>query len=181
MERRISLLPVLAINFLGTLGLSIVIPFMVFLVTRLGGNGLLYGILTAAYPAFQLVGAPVLGRWSDLYGRRKILLLSEAGTLAGWGFFILGTLLPITVFYRSASGSFALTLPFLFLFLGRAVDGITGGNISVAYAYVADVTPEDERNRAFGRMAVSSNLGFVVGPQWWSPLPPRWSSSPCSR
>src|SRR5438067_8375353 len=67
MGRRISLFPVLAINFLGTLGLSIVIPFMVFLVTRLGGNGLLYGVLSAAYPAFQLVGAPVLGRWSDLY------------------------------------------------------------------------------------------------------------------
>ena len=52
----------------------------------------------------------------------------------------------------------------LILFLARAVDGLTGGNISVAYAYVADVTPEDERNRSFGRMAVSSNLGFVVGP-----------------
>jgi len=158
---------VLAINFLGTLGLSIVIPFMVYLVTGLGGNGLLYGVLSAAYPASQLIGAPVLGRWSDLYGRRKILLLSEAGTLAGWGLFILGTFLPITVLYRSAGGNlgpFAITVPFVVLFLARAVDGLTGGNVSVANAYVADVTPPEGRNRSFGKLAISSNLGFVIGP-----------------
>jgi MFS family permease len=166
-EQAGSLAPVLVINFLGTFGLSIVLPFMVFLVTRMGGNGLLYGVLSAAYPAFQLVGAPVLGRWSDLYGRRKVLFLSEAGTLVGWGLFILGTLLPVTVLYRSTGGSlgdFALTVPFVVLFLARAVDGLTGGNMSVANAWVADVTPPEGRNRAFGRMAISSNLGFVIGP-----------------
>jgi MFS family permease len=166
-ERGISLTPVLAINFLGSFGLSIVLPFMVYLVTRLGGNGLLYGLLSAAYPAAQLVGAPVLGRWSDLFGRRKILLLSEAGTLAGWGIFIVGSFLPATVLFRSTGGrlgAFAVTVPFVVLVLARAVDGLTGANVSVANAYVADVTPEEGRNRSYGKMAISQNLGFVAGP-----------------
>jgi len=90
----ISLYPILAVNFVGTLGYSIILPFLVFLVTRLGGNALIYGIMGATYPAFQLVGAPILGRWSDLYGRRKILLLSQTGTLASWFIFLLALFSP---------------------------------------------------------------------------------------
>jgi MFS transporter, DHA1 family, tetracycline resistance protein len=56
-----SLLPLLLITFIGTFGFSIVLPFLVFLVTDLGGNAIIYGILTATYPAFQLIGAPILG------------------------------------------------------------------------------------------------------------------------
>ncbi|MDQ1275189.1 MAG: hypothetical protein QG610_762, partial [Euryarchaeota archaeon] len=78
---KISLLPLLTVNFIGTLGFSIVLPFLVFLVNRLGGNAFIYGLASSMYPAFQLVGAPVLGRWSDIYGRKKILLLSQIGTL----------------------------------------------------------------------------------------------------
>ncbi|MDW7732486.1 MAG: MFS transporter, partial [Methanolobus sp.] len=74
--RNISIYPILTVNFIGTLGLSLVLPFLVFLVTEFEGNAFVYGILASMYPAFQLIGAPLLGKWSDIYGRKKILLLS---------------------------------------------------------------------------------------------------------
>ena len=83
-----SLLPILSINFVGTLGFSIVLPFLVFLVTKWGGNAVIYGLMGATYSAFQLIGAPILGRWSDRYGRRKILLVSQLGTLISWMIFL---------------------------------------------------------------------------------------------
>jgi len=70
-----QLFPLLLVNFIGTLGFSIVLPFLVFLVKDFGGNAIVFGMLSATYPAFQLIGAPILGRWSDVYGRKRILLL----------------------------------------------------------------------------------------------------------
>jgi MFS transporter, DHA1 family, tetracycline resistance protein len=166
-KERISILPLLLINFVGTLGFSIVLPFMVFLVTDFGGNALVYGILSATYPAFQLIGAPLLGRWSDLYGRRKILLLSHLGTLAGWIIFFVALFLPVSDLFKVNSaiiGTFVITLPLAVLFLARAVDGLTGGNVSVADAYVADISSDENRSRNFGKMGMASNLGFVIGP-----------------
>jgi DHA1 family tetracycline resistance protein-like MFS transporter len=162
-----SLLPLLLITFTGTLGFSIVLPFLVFLVTELGGNAIVYGILTATYPAFQLIGAPILGRWSDIYGRKKILLLSHGGTLAGWIVFLVALFLPVlNLFSIDASiiGTFAITIPLAALFLARAIDGLTGGNVSVADAYVADISSDENRSKNFGKIAISSNLGFIVGP-----------------
>jgi MFS transporter, DHA1 family, tetracycline resistance protein len=162
-----SLLPLLLINFIGTLGFSIVLPFLVFLVIDLGGNAIVYGILSAMYPAFQLIGAPILGRWSDIYGRKKILLLSHGGTLAGWMIFLIALFLPVYNLFNIDStiiGTFAITLPLVTLFLARAIDGLTGGNVSVADAYVADISSDEDRSKNFGKMAISSNLGFIVGP-----------------
>ncbi|MFL6485901.1 MAG: MFS transporter [Nitrososphaera sp.] len=162
-----SLFPLLLINFIGTLGFSIVLPFLVFLVVDLGGNAIVYGILSATYPAFQLIGAPILGRWSDIYGRKRILLLSHGGTLAGWIIFLVALFLPVNNLFRVDSTiiwSFAITLPLVALFLARAVDGLTGGNVSVADAYVADISSDENRSKNFGKMAISSNLGFIVGP-----------------
>src|ERR687896_1645328 len=162
-----SLLPLMLITFIGTLGFSIVLPFLVFLVTDLGGNAIVYGILTATYPAFQLIGAPILGRWSDTYGRKKILLLSHAGTLAGWIIFLVALFLPVNNLLNidiMVIGTFAITLPLAVLFLARAVDGLTGGNVSVADAYVADISSDENRSKNFGKIAISSNLGFIVGP-----------------
>jgi MFS family permease len=151
----------------GTLGFSIVLPFLVYLVTRWGGNALIYGVVGATYSVFQLIGAPILGRWSDRFGRRKILLLSQLGTLASWALFVTAFALPTAPLARFDSGilgAFAVTLPLLVVFLARALDGLTGGNVSVANAYLADITPEDQRSANFGKMAVSSGLGFILGP-----------------
>ena len=95
-EKKISLTPVLMVNFIGAMGFSIVLPFLVFLVARMGGNALIYGLVGATYPVFQFIGAPILGRWSDRYGRRKILLLSQAGTLLSWLIFSIALFIPIT-------------------------------------------------------------------------------------
>ena len=166
-NKQIPLYPLLLINFIGTLGFSIVLPFLVFLVIDFGGNAIIYGILAAVYPAFQLIGAPILGRWSDIYGRKKVLLVSNGGTLIGWIFFIFALFLPVENLFSidsSLFGTFAITLPLLVLFFARAIDGITGGNISVANAYLADISTDENRSKNFGKMAVSSNLGFIVGP-----------------
>jgi MFS transporter, DHA1 family, tetracycline resistance protein len=162
-----SLFPILLVNFVGTLGFSIVLPFLVFLVMKFGGNAIVYGLLAATYPAFQLIGAPLLGRWSDIFGRKKVLLLSNVGTSVGWILFLFALSLPseksfsIDIYFL---GTFVINIPLLVLFLARAIDGITGGNISIANAYLADLSSDRTRSKNFGKMAISSNLGFILGP-----------------
>ncbi|MGN6350922.1 MAG: MFS transporter [Candidatus Nitrosocosmicus sp.] len=166
-NKQISLFPLLLSNFIGTISYSIVLPFLVFLVIGFGGNSLIYGIVSAIYPAFQLIGAPVLGRWSDIYGRKKILLLSNGGTLVGWIIFLSALFLPVwhvISINSSILGSFIITIPLMVLFAARALDGITGGNISVANAYLADVSEDKDRSKNFGKLSISANLGFIVGP-----------------
>jgi MFS family permease len=162
-----SIYPILAVNFVGTLGFSIVLPFLVFLVTRFGGNALIYGLMGATYSVFQLLGAPVLGRWSDRYGRRRILLLSQLGTLFSWGIFLVALWLlawSLLEVHSALFGAFTLTVTLVVLFFARALDGLTGGNVSVANAYLADVSDDTNRSTNFGKMAVSANLGFILGP-----------------
>ncbi|HET7643133.1 MAG TPA: MFS transporter, partial [Nitrososphaeraceae archaeon] len=166
-SNHISLYPLLLSNFIGTLGFSIVLPFLVFLVINFGGNAIVYGILAAVYPTFQLIGAPILGRWSDIYGRKKVLLISHGGTLIGWIFFLFALVLPVQNLFSinfSLIGTIVITLPLLVLFFARLIDGITGGNISVANAYLADISSDQNRSKNFGKMAISSNLGFIIGP-----------------
>ncbi|MGI8833489.1 MAG: MFS transporter [Nitrososphaeraceae archaeon] len=90
-----SLFPILLVNFVSTLGFSIVSPFLFFLVMKFGGDAIVYGLLAATYPAFQLIGAPLLGRWSDIFRRKKVLLLSNVGTSVGWVLFLFALFLPI--------------------------------------------------------------------------------------
>jgi DHA1 family tetracycline resistance protein-like MFS transporter len=156
--------PILAIHFLGTLGFSLAIPFLVFIVTDLGGASWTYGLVGATYSAFQLFGAPLLGRWSDRTGRRPVLVASQVGTFVAWLVFLGALSLPVTGITELAGAT--LTLPLLLIFAARALDGATGGNISVANAYVADLTRENPEVRqvAFGRMGMAASLGFVIGP-----------------
>lgn len=162
-----SLFPILLVNFVGTLGFSIVLPFLVFLVMKFGGDAIVYGLLAATYPAFQLIGSPILGKWSDIYGRKKVLLLSNVGTSVGWMLFLFALFLPTEktfTIHITLLGTFVVVVPLLILFIARAVDGITGGNISIANAYLADLSSDTTRSKNFGKMAMSSNLGFILGP-----------------
>jgi MFS transporter, DHA1 family, tetracycline resistance protein len=166
-QKTIPLFPILLVNFIGMLGFSIVLPFLVFLVTDFGGNAFIYGLVGSMYPGFQLIGAPILGRLSDKYGRRKILLVSQAGTLLSWVVFFIAFFVPaepIWAFESAITGSFSLSWPLIIIFFARGFDGLTGGNIAVANAYLADITPPEKRNVNFGKMGISFSLGFIVGP-----------------
>ena len=90
---------------------------------KFGGNAIVYGLLAATYPAFQLIGSPLLGKWSDTYGRKKILLLSNIGTSIGWLIFLFALFLPSEEsfnIYIPFLGTFVVIVPLLLLFLARA-------------------------------------------------------------
>ncbi|MEM1260520.1 MAG: MFS transporter [Bacteroidota bacterium] len=162
-----KIFPILLVNFIGILGYSIVIPILIFIVTDYGGNGFIYGILGAMYPFFQFIGAPILGRLSDKIGRKRVLVISQLGTFVAWALFLLAFLLPETTLWSQDSeftGNYVMTLPLLVIFIARIFDGFTGGNISVANAYLSDISTDEDRNTNFGKMGSSTSLGFVLGP-----------------
>jgi len=139
------ILPILVIVLVDLLGLSIIIPLLPLYATRYGASPITIGILQATYPFMQFIGAPVLGRLSDRFGRKPILLASQFGTLLG--FILLG---------------FAHTLPLLFL--SRIIDGLSGGNISTAQAAISDSTTEKTRTHGLGLIGAAFGVGFILGP-----------------
>jgi DHA1 family tetracycline resistance protein-like MFS transporter len=145
--RRSPLLVIFITVFIDLIGFGIVIPVLPFYVegTRFNATPRAVGLLFASYSIMQLIFTPILGRLSDKYGRRPILFLSLLGT--GLGFLILG---------------FATSL--WMLFAGRIIDGITGGNISTAQAYIADVTTPENRAKGMGMVGAAFGLGFIFGP-----------------
>lgn len=154
---RRELLPVLLLTLVNILNFAIMIPVLPFIVESYGGGSLMYGVLLSTYPFFQFFAAPILGALSDLYGRRPLLLLSQAGTLLSWVIFAVSYWLPpITI------GPIAL--PLAVIMFSRITDGITGGNNSVANAYLADITKPEERAKTFGLLGGVVGLGLIVGP-----------------
>lgn len=145
-----ALFPLYTVTFIGTLGFGIILTFLVFLVTDYGGTLLSMAYCASTYSAFRLIGAPTLERWSYLYGRKKILLLSQVGTLLSWIIFFAALFSPVIPLQEVRSdllGTFTVTLPLLAFCLARALAGATGGSVSVANAYLADLTPEEEINK----------------------------------
>ncbi len=145
--KRSPLVVIFTTVFIDLVGFGIVIPVLPFYAegTRFNASPRTVGLLFASYSVMQLIFSPILGRLSDKYGRRPVLLISIIGT--GIGFLILG---------------FANTL--WMLFVGRILDGITGGNISTAQAYIADITTAENRAKGMGLIGAAFGLGFVFGP-----------------
>lgn len=155
---------IILIVFIDILGFSLILPLVPFYTDRYGASDAVTGLLVASYAAAQLIGAPLLGRLSDRFGRRPILLVSIAGTAIG--FLIFGLADPIGQALSGSLGQEGLvnTLIIGVLFFARILDGLTGGNLSVAQAYITDVTTSAERARGLGLVGVAFGLGFIVGP-----------------
>jgi len=140
-----SLLIVALIAMVNMLGYGIIIPILYSYSKKYGLSDFENGLLFAVFSICQFISTPIIGRLSDKYGRRPMLLLSIIGTAAS--FFLM-----------------ALAPNALFLFLSRALDGITAGNIPVVFAVISDSTKPEDRAKAFGFIGSAFNFGFVFGP-----------------
>ncbi len=139
------LFSIILVVFIDLLGFSLILPLLPYYAETFKASETTTGILIASYALMQLIGAPILGRLSDRFGRRPVLLISVFGTFLG--FLLLG---------------FANAL--WMLFVSRIIDGITGGNLSVAQAYISDVTDEKSRSKGLGMIGAAFGLGFIIGP-----------------
>src|SRR5580704_8845963 len=144
-RQRSPLLPIFLIVFVDVLGFTIVIPLLSLYAEKFGASKLVATTIVSVYAVCSLISTPVIGNLSDRYGRRPLLLISQAGTCAG--FIILGI-------------SNALWM----VFLGRIIDGVTAGNLALAQAYISDHTKPEDRAKSFGVIGIAFGLGFMVGP-----------------
>ena len=131
--------------FIDLLGFGIVIPLLPLYAEKYHPSPLAFGLLMSSYSAMQFLFAPILGRLSDRFGRRPVILFSLAGTVIGYLLFAF---------------AHSLTL----LFASRLLDGATGGNIGTAQAIIADTTSREDRARGMGLVGMAFALGFIFGP-----------------
>ncbi len=139
------LLPIFLIIFVGLLGFGIILPVLPLFAKEFNASPTTIGVLLGTYSLAQFVVTPYYGALSDRYGRRPILIVSQIGTVLS--FILLGL---------------AHSLPLLFA--ARLLDGISGGNIATAQAYISDITAEKDRAKAFGLIGAAFGLGFILGP-----------------
>jgi DHA1 family tetracycline resistance protein-like MFS transporter len=142
---RSPLLPIFLIVLVDVLGFTIVIPLLGLYAERFGASPLVATTIVSCYAICSLISTPIIGKLSDQYGRRRLLLISQAGTCLG--FILLGF-------------STALWM----VFAGRIIDGITAGNLSLAQAYISDHTQPENRAKAFGVIGIAFGIGFAFGP-----------------
>jgi multidrug resistance protein len=143
--RRSPLLPIFLIVLVDILGLTIILPLLPFYAEKLGASAQQATLLVSVYAVCQLVAGPLLGRMSDRTGRKPLLLVSQLGTFLG--FLLLANAWSLWV-----------------VFVARIIDGLTAGNLSLAQAYIADVTEPKDRARSFAVIGIAFGIGFLVGP-----------------
>lgn len=127
------------------LGLSIIIPLLPFYAEHFGASATVVGTLVSSFAFCQLIAGPILGKLSDRMGRKPLLIVSQIGTCIG--FLIL-------------AGAQSLWM----VFLSRIIDGATAGNLSLAQAYISDVTKPEERTKSFAVIGIAFGIGFLIGP-----------------
>jgi MFS family permease len=137
--------------FIDLVGFGIVLPLLPTYSHQFGAAGWMVGGIMAAYSAMQFIFAPMWGAWSDHVGRRPALLVSTAGAALSYAAFAYGS---------SLEGGTAL----LVIFISRLVAGVCGANITVAQAYIADITPPEESAKRMGLIGMAFGLGFIIGP-----------------
>jgi DHA1 family tetracycline resistance protein-like MFS transporter len=165
------LLNIFFVVFIDILGFGLILPLLPYFADQYGGSDFVVGLLVAVYAAAQFVGAPFLGRLSDRYGRRPVLVISIAGTALS--FLLLGLADPLgrTLAWlplAELNGEQLLALENAtilgVMFISRLVGGLTGGNITVAQAYISDVTTAQDRAKGLGLLGAAFGLGFILGP-----------------
>jgi MFS family permease len=138
--------------FIDLIGFGIIVPLIPSYSEHFGAHGALIGLIFASYSAMQFIFSPIWGRLSDRHGRRPILLISTAGAAVSY-----------MVFARS-TGLENHTAALWLMVVSRMFAGICGGNITVAQAYIADITPPAERSKKMGLIGMAFGLGFILGP-----------------
>lgn len=166
--KNFKILPAYLLTFVNVLGFSIMIPVLPFIVREANAPDYIYGLLLSTYSFFQFIGSPYLGKLSDSKGRKPILLISQLGTFLSWGIFAVAYFIPYNALDESTftfmGKLFYLCLPLLIIAFARIADGLTGGNISVANAYVSDITTPEQKKTIFGALGGIAGIGFVIGP-----------------